>query len=638
MYFADFTHIHTVRIEELHSVARKVLRVFSPQQKNNLSFFMLTLCFLLRQAQRWWATTVKFVRRRSGIPSSPAPVASHTSKLRSRAQSVFVKSRIQALRGIGDLLSPTVLIPTVCAEWRSLDENDKSRYQHIASEQRRQQQVEVRDRRRPAGDRDAVVPHAMPGQVAGAAGGFLASPGGRGNSESWLVPADIEDEWASSGAIPAECVSDFIIDARNRQKLPVFRRVMPCEELGCCRSFCSGYFEELIFAEGRLIARIKQASKQLVRSCKFFVLLQARVGEVVVREYFRMLCTVNFKTFAAVWMEMDLLESALPGRCMARFGYHGASCDRDRSIYRFKRTLELCEFIHNEIVDTQCDIFTCQVVDERHHYAIDLDIELFNIQRQGEWDTWQLWPPFDSGSGKGGKKHKKTAAQKLFDAISHVPPDGDAATAAKPVPKPSAKSHTAATPKQALAPIPSALEVEESESEHSMEGEVTEDVETCGGVQKDTESPDHPVVTLDPAADIGPIGDPVAANNGAASSSNGDASSSGLDRSDVLTVVTEEREGKHMFYTCFLHRNGIRDAKPIGEMQPLEFSGKGFGLRYGMRCKLNGHPRCSRGATWKESSGTSAEEIEKTLTNWLLAGVDNPKVNGTTAHMGLPRD
>ena len=104
-----------------------------------------------------------------------------------------------------------------------------------------------------------------------------------------------------------------------------------------------------------------------------------------------------------------------------------------------------------------------------------------------------------------------------------------------------------------------------------------------------------------------------------------------------MTVVSKPLPDRPTFYDIFIVRDGIEDENASAQLQPMVYTGKRTGFRYAVRCKLKGHPNCSRGRTWTESSGESEEIVEQVLAQWIIEGIRNPDIKNTKDHMGLPR-
>ena len=62
--WAAFMHVHTVRIEEMHSSARKLLKTFAPNEQANISTLMFSICVLVRNLSQWFSACKLFFERR----------------------------------------------------------------------------------------------------------------------------------------------------------------------------------------------------------------------------------------------------------------------------------------------------------------------------------------------------------------------------------------------------------------------------------------------------------------------------------------------------------------------------------------------------------------------------------------------
>ena len=184
-------HVHTIRIEEMHSAARKLLRTFSPQEKYNMNVVAFSYAVLIRAVSNWAAACRNYVLRIVGDDDNGGRTSETTQSTprRFRAFNMWCKHRYEELKRNGDPRVYSEMMPTLHTEWESLEWNTKAMWEQRTEDARRAHTSNRRLNR--SGNQEGQQADAVTTRNEES---FLARPPWSiGDQENWLKPNDLDD-------------------------------------------------------------------------------------------------------------------------------------------------------------------------------------------------------------------------------------------------------------------------------------------------------------------------------------------------------------------------------------------------------------------------------------------------------------
>ena len=395
--WSKMVHVHSGRVEGLHSAMRKVLRAFTPQENTKLTILQFALTFFVRQAHLWWDTLRTFKscldRRLEEIEPQPRGDSDVLRPGRPTARTEFYRHRFwERYYMEGDKRKLSAMMGDLNADWNEVLENEKNIYRHRAQHAKEQPQQPEDDPAPPP------RPSPSPERV------DWSPPFGMGDAEHCVTQEQLATHWsrfAWDSTCDPQLHAEYEIDATNDPKLPVAHYEETCLERGCCILD----LDDVVVRMEQLFYDAVVIWKAMAQSANMFfrivgVLPDGDVGW----DSYHLVAYANFKTRGVVILECSEVsrDDAEIVLCLLQDELQG---------FRFCKLLPFLDATYRVVQTTACNSMRVMILDESSHYALDRDLELLKLPTKVAQE-FMIWPEPPKVA-----KPPKTACQCAFSSI-----------------------------------------------------------------------------------------------------------------------------------------------------------------------------------------------------------------------------